>query len=167
MVRKMNEIKEQLELLDKTIKEYNLELPDINISREEVFNKIIENKELFATLLAYVSVMTSGRYITIRFELAKKSIEAKRNRKFHPLNITLDILKYLDFIEYKKIDEEEIIVYISNEYLANDLNKLRLELESQQDKILDNAENIKKELEDIKNDIKQKVSNDDNTATPK
>lgn len=161
----MNNIKEQLELLDKTIREHNLELPDINIGREEIFKKIIEDKELFATLLAYISILTNSRYITIRYELAKQSIEAKRNRKFHPMNIVLDILKYLDFIEYKKINEEEIVIYISNECLANDLNKLRFELESQQDKILNNAENIKKELNDIKNNLEKKANNNDNTAT--
>lgn len=171
MREEYKKVQDRMRELETIMEAESLEMPDMTLGREELFAKIVENKELFSIMLCYVALMTSGRYINILYDVAKNSMEAKKNRKLYLVNVILDILKYLKFIEYVDISEKEerIIVKITNEELANELNSSRFALEKNPEMFQELIEAAKKDVQnnpEAMNKLKEKGYNFENDTKP-
>lgn len=101
------------------------EIPELKGSLYEVADKLINDKEKFATLLCLISPCVFGKYIRMFGDIATTSIKYKKEKKAYLPNILLDILKILEMIKYISIKEDEIIIEILDKELANDLNMLK------------------------------------------
>lgn len=124
-----------------------VDIPDLEGKTfEEVMNRIVNDNEVFSQLLCLLTVLVDNKFIRIPDELAQASIKYKIERKAYLLNIVLDILKYLDMIEYVKISEKLILVKITNDDLANSLSEMKRELIAKNNKAKRLIDELDKEL---------------------
>lgn len=136
---------------------------------EEIMNSIVNNKETFSQLLCLLTVLVDNKFIRIPNELAKQSIKYKIEKKAYLLNIILDILKYLDMIEYIKVSEDLILAKIINEELANSLSNMKRELIAKNNKANNLINELDKELSNNKEYLrfKEQFNGKDNTTISK
>lgn len=147
--------------IDEYIDNAKIELPSLEgRTFEEVCNSLVNDTEKFSQLLCLLCILVEGKYIRLPDEVAETSIRYKKNKQAYLINICLDILKYLDMIEYVKISEKLILAKITNEELANSLSKMKLELKANNDKFSKLSKDIDKELDNNKEyqDIKRKLN---------
>ena len=140
---------EKLEKMHQFIKDNKIELQSIEgKSFDRLMMDIVGNQETFSQLLCLVAVITRGRYITIVDPIAAESIKAKKERKAFFLNLILDILYTLKMIKYVKIEDGLILVDITDNELAESLNKARYEMANQNEDARDLIKVIDETMKD-------------------
>ena len=150
-----------LNSIDEYINNAKIELPSLEGKTfEEVCNSLVNDTERFSQLLCLLCILVEGKYIRLPDEVAETSIRYKKNKQAYLINICLDILKYLDMIEYVKISEKLILAKITNEELANSLSKMKLELKANNEKFSKLSKDIDKELDNNEEyqEIKRKLN---------
>ena len=150
-----------LNSIDEYIDNAKIELPSLEGKTfEEVCNSLVNDTERFSQLLCLLCILVEGKYIRLPDEVAETSIRYKKNKQAYLINICLDILKYLDMIEYVKISEKLILAKITNEELANSLSKMKLELKANNEKFSKLSKDIDKELDNNEEyqEIKRKLN---------
>ena len=134
-----------VKVLEEYIDESKLKIPSLEGKTfEDVMSKLIADKESFSQMLCMLSILVGGRYITLLDDLAEASIRYKIEKKAFLLNITLDILFYLEFISYEKVTKDCILIKILNEDLANELNTMRIKMKEHSDKYKRTVEAVDK-----------------------
>ena len=150
-----------LNSIDEYIDNSKIELPSLEGKTfEEVCNSLVNDTERFSQLLCLLCILVEGKYIRLPDEVAETSIRYKKNKQAYLINICLDILKYLNMIEYVKISEKLILAKITNEELANSLSKMKLELKANNEKFSKLSKDIDKELDSNEEyqEIKRKLN---------
>lgn len=152
------------------IENNQIDLPSLDgRTFQQIANDIINNRELFSQLLCLLTFLVNSKYISLPNEIAKTSIKAKKEKKLFIINIILDILKYLDMIEYVSISESLILAKITNDELANSLNDMKIKLIENNDKFKNLISELDKELSNNNEylAIKDRLNGKNNTTVSK
>lgn len=125
------------------------EIPSLDgKSFKEVSEALLADKEKFAVMLSMLAVFAEGKYIRLFGDFAKESIKNKIEKKAYLPNITLDILFWLEMIQYLEVKENSIVIKILDDNLANELSIVKSKLKEQKTE-LNSVEEYYKKLKEF------------------
>lgn len=136
---------QNLDKVKELLKTYECNIPDIpKQSLASIFTNIQEtNKDNLTTIFVILVTFIEGRYIHLFGEVAKDSIKFKREKKLYLLNIVLDVLYYLGATRYIEIDEDKIIIEITDDTILKALLDIKKECLDKQKELSEYIETIK------------------------
>lgn len=136
---------QNLDKVKELLKTYECNIPDIpKQSLVSIFTNIQEtNKDNLTTIFVILVTFIEGRYIHLFGEVAKDSIKFKREKKLYLLNIVLDVLYYLGATRYIEIDEDKIIIEITDDTILKALLDIKKECLDKQKELSEDIETIK------------------------
>ena len=115
--------------IENLISKLETQLPELDTKNfDELVKELFlsgEKKDEANILLSLVSLLVDNDYIIIVDDLAKSCVKYKVERKLFLLNLILDVLKYINAIEYKLVNESKIIAKIVDEDIKNSLVEIR------------------------------------------
>lgn len=136
---------QNLDKVKELLKTYECNIPDIpKQSLVSIFTNIQEtNKDNLTTIFVILVTFIEGRYIHLFGEVAKDSIKFKREKKLYLLNIVLDVLYYLGATRYIEINEDKIIIEITDDTILKALLDIKKECLDKQKELSEDIETIK------------------------
>lgn len=136
---------QNLDKVRELLKTYECNIPDIpKQSLVSIFTNIQEtNKDNLNTIFVILVTFIEGRYIHLFGEVAKDSIKFKKEKKLYLLNIILDVLYYLGATRYIEIDEDKIIIEITDDTILKALLDIKKECLDKQKELSQDIETIK------------------------
>lgn len=133
--------------------------------RDEVFKILTQDKEKMNAVITMLAFFVDGKYIRLFGKFAEYSVKYKKERKAFIINIGLDILCWLKWIEYLEVKEDSIVIKIIDKTFEYELNRAKEELiQKGKEKELF-VDKYYRELKAFKDFKMKDWSKDDNTTT--